>query len=89
MLPDQVYFYESNSKKSANLAACVRQKFHFQKITGTLKIIFWQIQSYYFFGPPKMGKLVFELVKGKLFFLNFLSFFSFYTVRKAIQISAI
>ena len=34
---DQVYFYESNSIESANLAALARHSFHFQKITGTLK----------------------------------------------------
>ena len=32
---DQLCFYESNSNKSAKLA---RQSFHFQKITGNLKI---------------------------------------------------
>ena len=38
---DQVYFQELNSKKSAISAGRVghaRQSFHFQKITGTLKI---------------------------------------------------
>ena len=39
---DQVYFYESNSKKIREfcraLAGHARQSFHFQKITGTLKI---------------------------------------------------
>ena len=35
---DQVYFYELNSKKSANLAARTWQSFHFISITGTLKM---------------------------------------------------
>ena len=33
-----LYFYEFNSKKSANFAACKRQSFNFLKITGTLKM---------------------------------------------------
>ena len=43
---DQVYFYEFNSKKSANLPALmpIRQSFPFQKITGTLKMIFLNLE---------------------------------------------
>ena len=42
---DQVYFFSPIKKNRANLAAHVRQSFHFQKITGTLKMIFFKFAN--------------------------------------------
>ena len=70
---DQVYFYEFNSKNSANLSALmpIRQSFPFQKITGTLKLIF----LFYLKTPSFVFKRKFPEIKnvytffeiGKLF----------------------
>ena len=43
---DQVYFYEFNSKESANFAAHAQQSFLFQKITGTYKMNTYFLNSF-------------------------------------------
>ena len=59
IVADQVYFYESDSRKSATFAAG-GQSFYFQKITETLKItviFFLKIHKYLHFTSKNMVKV--------------------------------
>ena len=64
---DWLYFYEFNLKKSANFDACARgararQSFHFQKITGTLKLnIFLIVQKSSFLHQEQLWKIKFKI----------------------------
>ena len=79
---DQVYFFSPIKKNRANLAAHVRQSFHFQKFANTFHLLQRTIAKKensildflnYCLGP-KMGNFVFDLVKEKASFLVSLNF---------------
>ena len=66
---DQVYFYQSNSKKSANLAACAA-KFSHSKNDRDLKmnIAFWKFANKFLLIQEQSLKIKFEIKFCSIFF---------------------
>ena len=96
ILSCNVYFYESNSQKSANLAARTRQSFHLKISQVTLKIhiYFWKFANTFLLLPRTIANLKLMLFwifykAPKNWFLtwsrknNFFSFSKFLALKKS------